>query len=313
MPEPTLGAMSERVALIDLGSNAARFLLAEIQPGVGAHVLHEERAQTRLGAGPRGTLPRQAIQDTLVAARRFLRSVRNGNSPRVLAVATAAVREAANRDRLLEPLRRRDHVDVRVLSGVEEARLAALAARRSLDVRRALVADLGGGSLQLARVRGGEVTAAASVPLGVIRLSRGFLRHDPPLSREVRALRDEIRDQVVGALLPAEPGESIVGIGGTVRALAAMHLRACGGRRGGRHGLRLRQSDITALRERLQGLSSRRRRRVPGLKAERADIIVAGAVVIEELMGLGGYLTLTVCMRGVRDGVLLREAFRSRS
>ncbi len=105
----------------------------------------------------------------------------------------------------------------------------------------------------------------------------------------------------------------MVALGGTVRALAAVHLRARGGRRRGRHGLRLQQSDVTALRERLQGLSPRRRRRVPGLRAERGDIIVAGAVVIEELMGLGGYLTLTVCMRGVRDGVLLREAFRSRS
>ena len=89
-----------------------------------------------------------------------------------------------------------------------------------------------------------------------------------------------------------------------------MHLRACGIQRRSRRGLRLQQSDLTAIREKLQALSSRRRRRLAGLKAERADIILAGTIVLEELMVLGGYLSLTVCTVGVRDGVLWREAQR---
>jgi exopolyphosphatase/guanosine-5'-triphosphate,3'-diphosphate pyrophosphatase len=92
-----------------------------------------------------------------------------------------------------------------------------------------------------------------------------------------------------------------------------MHLRANPGERKHRHGLVLQQSDVTAIRERLEALSSRGRRKIRGLKGERADIILAGAMVIEDLMISGGYLGLMVCTRGVRDGVLLREAARRRN
>jgi exopolyphosphatase/guanosine-5'-triphosphate,3'-diphosphate pyrophosphatase len=307
--------MSELIALLDLGSNAARFLLARIHPGIGYRVLRRERVQTRLGAGSRGQLPPKAIDLTLASASRFLASLGNGNGhprPRVMAVATAAVRDASNRDRLIEPLRVHEGVDVRILSGREEAHLGALAALRSLPLRDGVIADLGGGSLQLARVRAGVVEAVASLPLGAVRMTRRFLRHDPPTLRELRAVRQEVRKRVLGVLPPARRIDELIGLGGTVRALARLHLEAdpsVRGRRRKRHGLRLYQSDVTAVRERLQAAPLRRRRRIQGLKAERADIILAGAIAIEELMVFGGYPVLTVCKTGVRDGLLLRETF----
>jgi exopolyphosphatase/guanosine-5'-triphosphate,3'-diphosphate pyrophosphatase len=297
--------MPAHVALLDLGSNAARFLLAEIGPHGEVRVVRKDRAQTRLGGGAPGHLSRRAIRDTLDATHRFLRSVRNGGDLRVIAVATAAVREAVNRERLLEPLRRREGVEVEVLSGREEARLGAAAALASLPVRSAVVADLGGGSLQLTRVRDRHVRPLATLPLGAVRLTRRFLAADPPSSRQLRALRREIREQLLGALPAADRGDTIVGLGGTVRALAKLARARL--RRRHRHGLVLAQADVTAIRARLEALPLRKRRRLTGLKPERADIIVAGAVVVEELMLLGGYPTLTVCLRGVRDGVLLRE------
>ncbi|HTE65225.1 MAG TPA: Ppx/GppA family phosphatase, partial [Candidatus Binatia bacterium] len=114
-------------------------------------------------------------------------------------------------------------------------------------------------------------------------------------------------------LPPANHGEILVGLGGTVRTLASMHLRANPGERKHRHGLVLQQSDVTAIRERLEALSFRGRRKIRGLKAERADIILAGAMVIEDVMVSGGFLRLVVCTRGVRDGVLLHEATRKRN
>src|SRR5262249_31288713 len=113
--------MSELLALIDLGSNAARFLLTRINEGVGFRILKEERVQTRLGSGAPGHLPQDAVDSTLRAVHRFLGAVNNGVRPRVkyglrprvVAVATAAVRDAVNRERLLGPLRRREDVDVR--------------------------------------------------------------------------------------------------------------------------------------------------------------------------------------------------------
>jgi len=302
--------MGEVIALLDLGSNAARFLVAEITPDADVRILQEERVQTRLGDGPPGTLSRPAVDATLSAVHRFLARVRNGHTnghrPRVLAFATAAVRDADNRERLLGPLRRQEGVDVTVLSPREEARLGALAARRSFDVRNGLVMDLGGGSLQLTRIRDRRVVSIASLPLGAVRLTRRFLGHDPPRPRELRALRQEVRQQLERLLAPAERGEAIIGLGGTVRALACVHLGRSRQRRDERHGLVLRQSDVSAVRERLEPLSLRRRRRVRGLKMERADIILPGAIVVEDVMTLGGYQTLTVCIRGVRDGILLR-------
>src|SRR5262245_9242263 len=114
--------MSERVAVLDLGSNAVRFVLARVTPGVEFRVIREARVQTRLGGGRRGRLSREAVDETLEAVRDFLADVRDDGALRVLAVATAAVRDASNADRLLRAVRREAGVDVRVLSGPEEAR-----------------------------------------------------------------------------------------------------------------------------------------------------------------------------------------------
>ena len=305
--------MSELIAVLDLGSNAARFLVARIDPGIGYRVLRKERVPTQLGGGFGGLLPTRAIEVTLASASRFLASLGDGNGrgprPRVMAIATAAVRDAANRDRLIDPLRDREGVDVRILSAGEEAHLGALAALASLPMEEGIVVDLGGGSLQLAAVRGGDVQSVASAPLGALRLTRQFFRGDPPSSSERRALRQEVRDHALGVVPLARPGDRMIGLGGTVRTLARLHLESRLDRSPGkRHGLRLSQADVAAIRTRLETASRDHILRVPGLEAERADSILAGVVAIEELMVFGNYPVLTVCKRGVRDGLLLREA-----
>jgi exopolyphosphatase/guanosine-5'-triphosphate,3'-diphosphate pyrophosphatase len=301
--------LSELLAVVDLGSNAARFTLARITPGREFRVIREDRVQTRLGGGRNG-LPRDAIARTVHATRRFLQSVKCARPPRVLAIATAAVRDAGNSPRLLAALRKTTGVDIEVLSGEDEARLGAVAVLASLPIRDGLVLDLGGGSAQLTRLRGGAIHPLASVPLGAIRLTRRFFRHDPPSPAELRATRREVREQLASVLAQNAAGTQLVGLGGTVRTLARMHLKATPRRRcTTTHGLRLPRAEISALCDTLQALPLRRRRRLPGLKAERADVIVAGAVAVEEIMTIGGYTSLTVCERGVRHGLLIRETF----
>src|SRR5262245_7895472 len=131
--------MAELVALLDFGSNAVRFVLARVKPNVGFDILHQERAQTRLGGGRPGTLPQAAVDDTLKAVRRFLREVRRRakrtdrrEPPRLIAIATSAVRDADNRERLVGPLRREHGIDLEVLSGGDEARIGAEAAIEDL-------------------------------------------------------------------------------------------------------------------------------------------------------------------------------------
>lgn len=306
---------TDLLAIVDLGSAAVRFIIARIQPSARYDVLVEERVPTRLGSGAPGTLPPRAIEKTIRAVHRFFArySPERREGPRVVAIATSAVRDARNRELLLDPLRRQEGIEVRVLSARDEARLGVAAARASLSFGDALVADLGGASLQLSRIRRRRVVSTASLPLGSVRVTRGFLRHDPPTPRELRDLRTQIRERLRSALPPADRGEILVGLGGTIRTIASMHLRANPGERKHRHGLALQQSDVTAIRERLEALSSRGRQKLRGLKSERADIILAGAMVIEDVMISGGYLRLVVCTRGVRDGVLLRETRKRNS
>lgn len=307
--------MAELVALLDFGSNAVRCVLARVKPGTSFRVVHEERTQTRLGGGRPGTLPPAAVDDTLKAVRRFMREVRKRHDDeddtplKVLAIATAAVRDADNRERLLGPLRREEQIEVRVLSGGEEARLGASAAIDDHPKFDGVVADLGGGSLQLTTVRGGRISGTGSVPLGAVRITRAFLHEDPPEPRELRQLRAEIRTRIDEVLPAARRGDAMIGLGGTIRTIARMHLLENRGRRRHRHGMRLAQADVTAIRERLEAAPIRERRRFRGLKAERADTILAGAILVEETLVYGGYLTLIVSTRGVRDGLLLRETF----
>jgi exopolyphosphatase/guanosine-5'-triphosphate,3'-diphosphate pyrophosphatase len=167
--------------------------------------------------------------------------------------------------------------------------------------------DLGGGSLQLSQVRAGSVYRTSSAPLGVVRATRRFFKNDPPTKWEIVTLREKVEQQIKMFVPPVHEGKTMIGIGGTVRTLASMQIATFTGPRPTRQGFRLERTDIAQLRERLENLSARERRRIAGLKEERADIILAGAVVIEQVMTLGDYGTLTVCKDGVRHGLLLRE------
>jgi exopolyphosphatase/guanosine-5'-triphosphate,3'-diphosphate pyrophosphatase len=188
----------------------------------------------------------------------------------------------------------------------------ASAAPLSLPLRDGLVADLGGGSLQLTEVRARRLGRSVSLPLGAIRLARRFLRGDPPVPEETAELRRQVRALLARALPAGRRPERVIGLGGTVRSLGRMHLAAEPGGRS-RHGLRLRRADLAAIRGRLEQVPERLRQQVRGLKAERADTILAGVVLEELLARLGAHADLTVCTAGVRDGLLWSEAFGGRA
>ena len=300
--------MDDTVAVIDLGSNAVRFLVARVRPGKGFHIVRDERVQTRLGASRGVRLPIAAMGQTVVATQRFLRSLNRRRPPRILAVATAAVRDADNAGRLLRRLHAVGVTSIEVLSAEEEGRLGATAAIESLPFEDGMVVDLGGGSLQITEVRHSDVGAVVSLPIGAVRLSRRFIHDDPPSPAQVGALRREVRRQLAD-LPDTLASDTLVGLGGTIRALARMYLAATGRRRRGLHGVRLPAAAVADLAERLAACNLRKRCRIPGLKADRADVIVAGAAVIDELMNQSRHKAVTVCEQGVRHGILLREAF----
>lgn len=307
-PDPRSAGKAEVIAVRDLGSNASRFLLARVVEGQGFHVIRRERVQTRLGDGPPGRLRRTAVDATLASVRRFLQNV-DGRPARVLAIATAAVREAENRDLLQRGLREREGVALHVLTGREEARLGAEAACEACrSGTRSWPTWAGAVCSSPGFARAGSVGRSASRSARYVSRS-GSCHGDRPPPAEMRALRAAVRAQGREVLPPTQAVDRLVGLGGTVRSLARMVL-AAGSDDRSRHGMRLRPSDLAAIRSRLERLPFRLRHHVAGLKADRADTILAGVLILEELMSLlGRDADLTVCTAGVRDGLLWSEAF----
>jgi exopolyphosphatase / guanosine-5'-triphosphate,3'-diphosphate pyrophosphatase len=302
------------IALVDIGSNAVRFVLARLDGRPGFEVLARERVQTRLGASPSDALPEAAIEETLKASKRFLKQVRRDHGDvRVLAIATAATRDAVNREALLAPLAELGVQEVRILSGEDEGRLGAEAALRALPVTEGVVVDLGGGSLQVSRVQASTLQPSTSVPLGVARLLRRFLTSDPPRAREIGALRVEVRTQLTPLFAGHPPAGTALVSGGTVNALARLALvrrdpaRSPPGKPQ-THGTRLGFAELAALCDWLEPMTLQRRASERGVEPERADVIVACALVLEELLALSGYEELTVSRTSVREGVLWQEA-----
>jgi exopolyphosphatase / guanosine-5'-triphosphate,3'-diphosphate pyrophosphatase len=302
------------VGIIDVGSNTARFVAFETSSWGTVRAAYETKDSPRLGSGTSadGSLSEAAIARGVTAVRRFARIVRALGVPRTLAIATSAVRDAPNGHAFVREVERATGVLLRVISGAEEARYAYLGVASAWPLENDIVFDLGGGSMQLAEVRRGALRNSVSLPLGVLRLSQRYLDHDPPKRREMEELREHVRD-ALASTVKAFGGHSyrLFGIGGTVRSLAraAIELREYPIRRV--HGYPLYDRDIEALHELLGEMPAAKRRSVPGIGSDRADVVLAGVVVLEELLRAVGSDRTVVSGTGIREGIAL-EAIEAR-
>jgi exopolyphosphatase / guanosine-5'-triphosphate,3'-diphosphate pyrophosphatase len=298
---PTLG-------VIDIGSNTARFVVFETARSGAVRPVYETKDAPRLGLGllPDGSLAEAAIARGVATVRRFAEVVPTLGIGRVLAVATSAVRDATNGPEFVREVERATDVRLRILSGAEEARYAYLGVASAWPLENDIVFDLGGGSMQLAEVRGGTLRNSVSLPLGVLRLSRRFLDHDPPKRREWDELRDHVR-HTLASVVKAFGGRSyrLVGIGGTVRSLARAAIALREWPIGRVHGYPLYDHDIEALHELLAEMPAAKRRSVPGIGNDRADVVLAGVAVLEETIRAVHADRIVVSGTGIREGIAL--------
>src|SRR5580658_4981372 len=192
---------SQQLGVIDVGSNTARFVIFETFAIGAVRASYEDKEVPRLGAGtgPDGELSDEAIRRGTAAMRRFAKLVRVLEVPRTLAVATSATREAPNGGELVRAVERSTGMLLRILSGAEEARYGYLGVASAWELENDIVLDLGGGSLQLAEIRRGELRSTVSLPLGALRLSQRFFEHDPPKKREMDELREHVRAACSGS------------------------------------------------------------------------------------------------------------------
>ena len=302
------------LGVVDVGSNTARFVVFEsAAPGV-VHPVYETKESPRLGleTGADGSLSEAAIARGVHAVRRFSRTVRQLGVRRVIGVATSAARDAPNGPEFVQEVERATGVRLKILSGTEEARYAYLGVAATLELRNDLVCDLGGGSLQLAEVRDGLLRNSVSLPLGALRLSRRFLEHDPPKRRE----RDELRDHARSAIRSAIEAfgghhDRLIAVGGTVRALARASIEITEFPVRRVHGYRLYDRAIEAMDELLGEMPVNKRKAVPGIGADRGDVVLAGITVFQELNRALGVDHVLVSGAGIREGIAL-EAIRAR-
>jgi len=292
------------LAVIDVGSNSGRVVVLRLH---GAHIeiLADARAPLRLAAELKGgKLRASAIERTVEAMRDFHAVAEGAGAVRIIAAATSAVRESSNADELVDAIARATGIDVEIIDGEDEARYSFLGAVHGLAIEHGTLVDIGGGSLELTTFRSRRMTGSYTLPLGALRLSERFFRDDPPSSSEVRAVRELAADGLREAgVRPLKSSEGLIGTGGTIRNLAKMDRRESNYPIPRVHGFVLHEKQIDLLTDLVASRTLAKRRRLRGLNADRADSIVAGALVLQTVMHELGAEELTVSGQGLREGI----------
>ena len=304
---------AQRIAAIDIGSNSIRQIVADVSANGQIRIVDELKAAPRLGTGlfETNTLADEPMRLALEALVRMATLARQLGAKRIEAVATSAVRDATNATAFLSRVRQETGLKVRVLLGEEEARLAFRSALAHFELGhgRAVVMDIGGGSLELALSAEGLVERLISLPYGALRLTERFLG-PTPRAKDVKRLRKFVRDDIRRALpLHDWRGAEVIGSGGTFTNLAGIYL-ARQGMRAARsvHGTRIPRVEVEHVLEMLQELTVDERLTVPGLNAGRADIIVAGLAVASEVLARVEPREVAASAYGIREGLLLESA-----
>jgi exopolyphosphatase/guanosine-5'-triphosphate,3'-diphosphate pyrophosphatase len=301
-----------RLSAIDIGSNSIRQTIADVSPTGVIRVVDEMKAAPRLGAGlsKRGNISEIAVQNALSILSRMATLANQLGAKRTEVVATSAVREATNGEQFLRLVRAETGLKIRILRGEDEARLAFRSALAHFDlaVGRAVVMDIGGGSLELALSADGLVDRLISLPLGAIRMTERYL--GASRKKGMRKLRKHVRLELRRHLSARHwHAARIICSGGTFTTLASIYLARIGMESAKTvHGTVIPHAELEHIVSMLLDMSPEERQAVPGLSAARSDIIVGGLAVAAEVAARVEARDLVVSGYGIREGILLESA-----
>ena len=296
---------------IDIGTLTLRLLIARIEADGRLQELASERRIVRLGEGlqPSRRLQSVPVARALETVAEWMPVIERAGAREVMAVATSAVRDAVNRDEFLGEIKRRSGLDVAVISGEEEARLSLLGIQSGLPpgVDRFVALDIGGGSTEFIKVAPGQAPAMVSVDEGVVRLTEECLRSDPVRPDECTTARSRIARHLdaVEAKLGPLAGYRLVGTAGTITTLAAMDQRMAVYTPARIHNYRLSLETVRRILTDLITRTHVQRRELVGLEPGREDLIVAGTLILAEIMARFGFADCLVSDYGLREGVLI--------
>jgi exopolyphosphatase / guanosine-5'-triphosphate,3'-diphosphate pyrophosphatase len=312
----TAGAAERRIGIVDLGSNTARLVVFSYAPGRWFRLTDSIRERVRLAAGmdQHGRLQPAAIERALAALQLFADFAQAAGLDHAQVIATSAVRDAVDGPDLVRAIESLG-LPVRVLSGSEEAELGVIAVANGFAEPDAWVLDLGGGSVQVSRMRGRRFVAGRAHPLGAVRLTERFfgLGGGPPAPRPPSAKRVARLEAEIARHLEADArdlrtsSDPLIALGGTARSLAGAVQQATRYPLDLLHGYRLERSELEQLTDQLLARTVEERAAIAGINPDRADVILAGALVFRWLLRHGERDHLVISGDGVREGALFQH------
>jgi exopolyphosphatase / guanosine-5'-triphosphate,3'-diphosphate pyrophosphatase len=311
--------MSSRLGFLDIGTNTILCLIAELKSDGGFDVLDDLAEITRLGQGVDRTrqISREGEERSLQVLQRYLERCRCLNVEAIVAVATSALRDAQNSAEVRARIKQQLGLEVRVISGEKEAAYAFLAVQKGLALAKQelLVVDVGGGSTEFIRGNAAGICQAVSIDIGTVRLTEQFLHSDPVRKEECEKMIGVIGKEL--ARLPDQwfkDGRALrlVGIAGTFTTLSAVERKLLRYAHAEVHGSRLTLSEVRRQVALFQNKTIEERKAIPGLDPRRADVMVAGSILIERIMAAFHSERVIVSDQGVRYG-LLHEYLKQRN
>jgi exopolyphosphatase/guanosine-5'-triphosphate,3'-diphosphate pyrophosphatase len=308
-----------RIAAIDIGTNSVHMIVVRVRADLSFEVIDREKEMVRLGAGGldgRALTP-EAMHAALQVLSKFRRLADSHRVDEIVAAATSATREAENGGEFLDAITQQTGIRPRVISGTEEARLIHMAAAYGVGITGevACVIDIGGGSVEVTRGAGPHVQLGKSFKVGVIRLTERYVKTDPIEPRDERKLVRHIESEI-GEYLDeiARAGfDRVIGTSGTILSLGAVAVAADGGSPDAPlRNRRISAKQLHRLRKELVALDLEHRLTVPGLEPRRADLAVAGAILLDTIVRRLNAPDLTLCDLALREGLVLDYIARHR-
>ena len=301
-----------RIAAIDIGTNSVHMIVVRVRPDFSFEVIDREKEMVRLGAGGLDgkELTTEAMGAALQALSKFKRLAESHTVDKILAAATSATREARNGGEFLSRIEAETGIRPRVITGAEEARLIHLAAVYGVDVggARAVVIDIGGGSTEITLGTATSVQAAKSFKIGVIRLTERFVKSDPLSGRDEQKLTKHILSEIDRHCeqITSTGFDRVIGTSGTILSLGTVATAMSDGAIPSElRNLRVGAKQIRRLRKEVVGLSLAQRLTIPGLDPRRADLVVAGGVLLDTILRRLGAEDITLCDLALREGLVL--------
>jgi exopolyphosphatase/guanosine-5'-triphosphate,3'-diphosphate pyrophosphatase len=295
------------IGIIDIGSNTVRLAVYQLTDNGAYRVLDQGRWPARLSQrmDHAGSLPEEAVDELAEVLLHFRSLCEKHEAQSIRAVATAAIRQAVNRESIIKRLFALTGISIEILSGEDEARIGSRAMLNSLSFSECFVVDIGGGSTEISLIKDRRVVSAVSFPIGCVNMNSRFPFGNGPVAHS------QLADLqiVVGNLLSKEkwitsyPGLPLIGLGGTVRALGKLHQRETDYPFPLLHGYEMNIPDLSLTLDRLAEISVDQRRKLPGLSKDRGDVIVPGLAILHGVMRQMHSSKLVVCGAGLRDGL----------